>query len=273
VTPARRSFLRLLPVLVLLGCANRGVGAAESLDPETAMRASQAAIGGLVGDHLFTDSNGRPLSIASLRGRPLLVSYVFTSCGFICPTLTTNLARATTMAREVLGDDAFAVVTVGFDTAVDTPEQMRRYARERGIEAPAWYFLSGDQATVDALARDIGFSYAPAGGAYDHLTQVTIVDAGGRVHQQVYGTDITGPMIVDPLKRLALQTGVGERPVASLLERVRLICTSYDPKSGRYRFDYSLILEIAIGISCAIAVLAFLVHAWRQGRSARAAGS
>jgi hypothetical protein len=46
-----------------------------------------------------------------------------------------------------------------------------------------------------------------------------------------------------------------------------LICTSYDPKSGRYEFDYSLILEIAIGLSCTIGFAVFAVRAWRQGRA------
>ena len=74
------------------------------------------------------------------------------------------------------------------------------------------------------------------------------------------------PMIVDPLKKLALGVTTPERPLAGFLNKVRLLCTSYDPKSGRYRFDYSLPLEIAIGLSCTIGVALFVLRAWRQGQ-------
>ncbi len=258
-----RCRLAALPALVLWATA--GAAATGPIDPGEALRLSQAAIGRGVGEHRFTDQAGQPLQLSALRGRPVIVSYVYTSCGFICPTLTASLAAVVKVARETLGPDSFAVITVGFDTRVDTPEQMRRYAAERGIAEAGWYFVSADQATVDALAAEIGFAYAPAAGGFDHLTQLTILDGAGRVYQQVYGPEFQPPMIVDPLKKLALGTTLNERPLADFLARVRLICTSYDPKSGRYRFDYSLILEIAIGLTCALAVFGFVLHAWRHG--------
>lgn len=262
-------WLALLPLLLL---AAGSAAAAGPLDPDASLRRSQAALDRSVGDHRFVDAQGREFRLSALRGRPVVVSFIYTSCAFICPTITQSLARVTGIARETLGEDRFTVVTVGFDVRNDTPAAMRRYAAERGVDQPGWHFLSGDQATVDALAQDVGFSYVPIGGGFDHLTQVTILGADGRVYRQVYGPEFEPPMIVDPLKRLVLGMAVGDRPVADFLSRVRLICTSYDPKSGRYRFDYSLILEIAIGLSCAVAVLAFVVHAWRQNRAARAAG-
>ncbi len=263
---------RLAPLLAIWTVALLWIPAgtrAQVLDEDEALRVSQAAIGRTIGEHRFIDQNGQALQLSSLRGHPVVLSYIYTSCSFICPTLTTSLARVVRMARDTLGEDAFSVVTVGFDTRVDTPGQMHRYAAERGIRDPRWHFLSGDQATVDALAAEIGFAYVPAAGGFDHLTQVTILDKSGRVYQQVYGPEFQPPMLVDPLKRLALGRPVTERPVADFLSRVRLICTSYDPKADRYRFDYSLVLEIAIGLTSALGVLVFVVRSWRQGSSAR----
>jgi len=264
----------LAPVLAALAAAlTLGTAAAQGIDQDAALRASQAAVGRTVGEHRFIDADGKPFRLESLRGRPVLVSFIYTSCAFVCPTITTSLARSAAIAREMLGERSFAVVSIGFDVRNDTPEQLRRFAEERGVRDPDWHFLSVDQATLDALARELGFTYAPVGGGFDHLTQVTIVDAAGRVYQQVYGTELEPPMIADPLKRLALGATVGERPMAEFLSRVRLLCTSYDPKSGRYSFDYSLILEIAIGLSCAMLVLGFVVRSWRQGRTASATRS
>jgi protein SCO1/2 len=258
---------RKVVLLGLVACAGMSLTAgADPIDPEQALRLSQAAIGRTIGDYQFTDQDNRPLDLARLRGRPLVISFIYTSCAFVCPTLTVSLAQAVELAREVLGPDSFTVVSLGFDTRVDTPEQMRHYATERGISEPGWYFASADDATVARFAQEVGFSYVPLAGGFDHLAQVTIVDADGRVYRQVYGPDFTAPMIVDPLKKLALGISTPERPLADFLNRVRLVCTSYDPKSGRYRFDYSLILEIGIGLSCAIGFAVFAVRAWRQGR-------
>ena len=239
---------------------------ARPLDPVRALRLSQAAVGRTIGDYRFTDQSGAPLQIASLRGRPILISYIYTSCGFVCPALTTRLKKVVTVARETLGKDSFTVLTVGFDARNDTPEQMRRYALERGISVPGWYFVSADQATVDRLAAEIGFVFVPAAGGFDHLAQVTIIDGDGRVYSQVYGPAFEPPLVVDPLKRLVLGKASGAHPVADLFDRVRLLCTAYDPRSGRYRFDYSLILEIAIGLLCSLAVMTFVIRAWRQTR-------
>lgn len=262
---------RQVALLGLVACAGMSAGmsltaGADPIDPEQALRLSQAAIGRTIGDYHFTDQDNRPLDLARLRGRPLIVSYIYTSCAFVCPTLTASLARSVELAREMLGPDSFTVVSLGFDTRVDTPEQMRRYAAERGISVPGWYFASTDEATVARFAQEVGFSYAPLAGGFDHLAQVTIIDGDGRVYRQVYGPDFAPPMIVDPLKKLALGISTPERPLADFLNKVRLICTSYDPRSGRYRFDYSLILEIGIGLSCTIGFAVFAARAWRQGR-------
>jgi protein SCO1/2 len=247
--------------------SNRAVPPVTSIDPTQAMRVSQGAIGRQIGNYHLTDQFGRPLELARLRGRPLIISFIYTSCASACPTLTTRLSAVAKVAREALGKDSFSILTVGFDARVDTAEQMRRYAHERGIDMPGWYFAATDQSIVDRLAADTGFVYAPAAGGYDHFSQLTIVDARGRVFRQVYGQDFEPPLIVEPLKTLVLGSAATASPGASWLSAVRLICTTYDPKSGRYRFDYSLILEIIIGLMCTLAIAIFVVRAWNQTRA------
>jgi protein SCO1 len=242
-----------------------------TIDPTQAMRVSQAAIGRQIGDYRLTDQFGQPLQLARLRGRPLIISFIYTSCSYVCPALTTRLSAVAKVARDALGKDSFSIVTIGFDTRVDTAEQMRRYAQERGIHMTGWYFAAADPSTIARLAADTGFAYAPAVGGYDHLAQLTIVDPQGRVFRQVYGPDFEPPLIVEPLKTLALRAAPTASPAANWLNAVRLICTTYDPKSGRYRFDYSLILEIVIGVMCTLAIAIFVVRAWNQTRASDAA--
>jgi protein SCO1/2 len=59
--------------------------------------------------------------------------------------------------------------------------------------------------------------------------------------------------------------------LADLVERVRIVCTVYDPQTGRYRYDYGLILEIAGGLTFALAMLWFFVIEARNRRRERRA--
>jgi protein SCO1/2 len=98
------------------------------------------------------------------------------------------------------------------------------------------------------------------------MVQATVVDADGRIYRQIYGQQFETPLLVDALKRLVTGQRAAETSLPALVDTVRLICTTYDARSGRYRFDYSLILSIAIGVLCFSAVAAFLWRSWRQPR-------
>lgn len=221
--------------------------AQQRLDDAEALRTSQAAIGRVLGGYTLTDSSGAPLTLEQLRGRPVVLSFIYTSCYYVCPSLTLRLRGTVKVARDALGDSAFSVVTVGFDSPRDTTDRMAVYGRERRVGGPGWYLASADAETIRRIAHDAGFTYVPSPKGFDHVTQTTILDASGRIVLQIYGEDFAPPSVVEPLKKLVWGGQVDRLALASLVDRVRLVCTVYDPASGRYRFDYSLIVEIVAG--------------------------
>ena len=234
---------------------------------------SQAAIGRTLGPHSFTTQDGETVALAKFRGKPTLINLVFTSCYHTCPAITQRLKRAVEAARAALGNDTFTVLTIGFDTAADTPERMRLYAHEQGIDMASWSFLSADQATVDALTGDLGFIYFPSARGFDHLAQITVVDGQGQVYRQIYGPDFATPAIVEPLRELALGVTYRRSGVGNLIERVRLFCTVYDPRSGRYRFDNSIFVAALSGILSLGAVAVFLIRQLRRADGSAQKGS
>jgi len=242
-------------------------------DADAALALSQAAIGKTLADLELTAANGEKVRLADYRGKPLLLSMVFTSCYHVCPALTRHLATAVDAAREALGDDSFQVLTIGFDSANDLPDAMRVFAREQSISDPHWAFLSASQQTRDQLVANIGFVYFPSPRGFDHINQVTVVDRDGLIYRQVYGAAFELPSLVEPLKEL-----VFNRPqsaghfVAGVMDRVRLFCTVYDPATGRYRFDYSLFVQIAVGALAILAVTSWLLLEARRSRRRKRAG-
>ncbi len=131
---------------------------------------------------------------------------------------------------------------------------------------PGWYFASTDTATLERLARDVGFTYRPSPKGFDHITQTTVIDGTGRVTLQVYGQDFNPPSLVEPLKRLVRGQEIERGTLAGLARSVKLFCTIYDPASGRYRFDYSIVADAIAGILALGMVAVVIAVSWRNSR-------
>jgi len=232
----------------------------SALDEKEALRASQAVIGSTVADHALLDRDGRPLRLSSYRGKPLLVSFIYTGCFQVCPTQTRALHEAVKGLDAVFGPHQFNIVSIGFNQPFDSPTAMRAFAAQQRIDAPNWAFLSPPPATVDQLTRDFGFRYAATPAGFDHLLGVTVVDAAGRIHTQVLGDRLTAAQLGEPLRQLL---GAAPLPqqlrLGDLIERVRILCTVYDPDTGVYRYDYKLILEIIGGLAFFLSVGVYLL--------------
>jgi len=246
----------------------QGAPSGGPLDPRSALATSQAAVGRPLGDYTLVNGDGAPVRLAEYRGKPLIVSFIYTGCTQVCPTTTRFLARAIDEAQRALGKDAFRAVTVGFNLPFDTPVAMREFRKKQGIDLPNWEFLAADAPTVEGLARDTGFVWAPTASGFDHLTQATIVDGRGRVFRQVYGETFELPMFVAPLKELVVGAPAPAQNLAGILERVRILCTVYDPRAGKYRLNYGLIIEILVGVSVLGATVFYLGNEWRRQRGA-----
>ena len=234
------------------------------LDEEQALTASKAAIGNRVGDHAFVDHRGRPVTLGQLRGKPLIVPMVYTGCYHTCPLIAQSLLRAVAAARQALPRDSFRVGVVGFEAGVDTPERMRAFAASQGLDQPGWTFLSGDAAAIDALARDIGFAFVRSPRGFDHVAQTTVIDADGRVYWQVYGADFKTSAIMEPLKQLVYGRPVSFSEPSTWWNRLRLLCTVYDPAQDRYRFSYAIFWGIFVGVASLAGTAWFFAHAWRR---------
>ena len=238
-------------------------GAAPAFDYDQALATSQAALGTQVGDYRFNDTDGEVLTLGQLRGKPLVLSMVYTSCYQICPMTTRHLSKIVQKARTALGDDSFAIAVVGFDTAVDTPDAMRYFGAKQGISDHGWKLLSADPQTIKTLSQDLGFLYYPSSNGFDHLIQATVIDAEGRVYRQVYGQVFDTPLLVDPLIELVLGRKAPEQPLlANLVSKIKLFCTTYDPVRDGYYFDYSLFLGMLIGATIILFVGTVVVRGW-----------
>jgi Uncharacterized protein SCO1/SenC/PrrC, involved in biogenesis of respiratory and photosynthetic systems len=257
----------LLPTALL---AQAPAAPTPVLDQAVALRASQAALGQTIGDYTLLDREGRPVRLASYRGKPLLVSFIYTGCFQVCPTTTRSLEESVRALQARFGNNQFNVVSIGFNQPADSPQAMKAFAAQHRISRPNWDFLSPTARMVEPLTRNFGFRYESTPAGFDHVLQVSLVDAQGRIVRQVYGDRVPADALGEPMKQLLVGAPLSSAtPLADILAQVRLLCTVYDPKTGTYRVDYSLALEAAGGLIFIVWMAFFALNEWRSHRRER----
>lgn len=117
------------------------------------------------------------------------------------------------------------------------------------------------------LARDFGFSFVATAAGFDHLLQLSVVDAEGRIYRQIYGDAYAADSLTEPLKQLIAGTPVADdTSLSAIVERVRILCSVYDPRTGKYRVSYGLVFEIAGGVTFLLWIIWFFASEWLTRR-------
>lgn len=247
--------------------------APQFVDDKQALKISQAAIGNQLGDYTFLNGSGQKVRLSDFRGKPLVISMIYTHCPIICATTTRNLG-VLKQSRDALGADSFKVLTIGFDTENDTPEAMDDFARHMDVKLPNWEFVSADAKTIKELSRDLGFVFFPSPeGGFDHISQTTFVDGKGKVYLQIYGEEFENRTLLEPLKNMIYNVKTtdpiynfetAESGLAGIAKSVRLFCTVYDAKAGKYIIDYSFFYGIGLGIFVSLLITWWIVSEYRR---------
>ncbi|HSH26686.1 MAG TPA: SCO family protein [Wenzhouxiangella sp.] len=253
-TRPRRFVRALLGLGLLLAAVPVAAGGKDPLD------VSQAAIGNRISDLELITTEGERLNLAELSGRPLGISLIYTACVHSCSVTTRYLDRVVKKARHSLGDEAFTMLSVGFDFPEDSPEAMAHYAHRHGVSDPNWHFaVAADQNELNRLIDELGFVYEPSPRGFDHTVQVSLIDRDGMLYRQVYGETFDAPLLVEPLKDLVLRRPASDESLMGYIgKRIRFFCTVYDARADRYYFNYSIFMGLIAGGLFLVGVAAWL---------------
>lgn len=141
----------------------------------------------------LTDQDGRPLALEDLRGKAVLLDFVYTTCPGPCPILTglhVEVQRALAPALR----DRVHFVSISLDPLHDTPAALREYAKKRGADTTNWSFLTGPPQDVDAVLRAYGVGSArQPDGTIAHLVVTFLIDGEGRIVERFVGLDEHDP--------------------------------------------------------------------------------
>jgi protein SCO1 len=198
----------------------------------------------------FKDETGKSVQLGDYFGkRPVILSLVYYRCPMLCGQLLEGLESALRVVDFDPGKQ-FDVITVSFDPS-DTPavaaakkaEIMARYKRPGA--AGGWHFLTGPQASIDALTKAVGFEYQydKRTDQFAHATAIMVLTPGGKLTQYYYGIDF-------PPKDLRLGLiQASKNKIGTVVDQVLLYCYHYDPDAGRYSALIGRVLQIAGGFT------------------------
>jgi protein SCO1 len=217
-------------------------------------------------DLRFRDESGREVRLGEYfaKGKPVVLTLVYYECPMLCNQVLNGTVGAFQALPYTAGKE-FEVVTVSFDER-EGPElaarkketYLRRYKRE-GAEA-GWHFLTGDKASIEALARAVGFRYVwdEQSKQFAHASALVVATPAGRLSHYFYGIDYA-PRDV----RLAL-VEASEGKVGSPVDALLLYCYHYDPAAGRFA-PVMGVLRVA-GVLTVAGVVALLLYLRRKTR-------
>ena len=217
-------------------------------------------------DLRFRDEAGREVRLGDYFGtKPVILTLVYYECPMLCTQVLNGLTSALGVLSFSIGQE-FDVVTVSFDPK-ETPElasakkaaYVNRYKREGA--AQGWHFLTGDERSIAALTKAVGFRYAYNASIdqYAHVSGIMVLTPEGRLSRYFYGIEY-GPRDV----RLAL-IEAADRRIGTPADQLLLYCFHYDPKSARYSFAIMRLVR-TLGVATVLAMVGGIVILRRRER-------
>ena len=189
-------------LIALVGAALLGVCTPARVHPAPAdARLSRI---GPAPDFALTLQDGARIGLADLRGKVVVVTFIYTTCADTCPLLTAKLVG---IQRQLDTDGArvrFVAITV--DPEKDTPAALRRYAEGHGAKAPGWIFLTGTKGEIAEVARRYGiYVKRRPGGDVDHTFLTSVIDGEGVLRVQYQGVRFSPGEFLRDLRSLLIE--------------------------------------------------------------------
>jgi protein SCO1/2 len=158
-----------------------------------------------VPDTKFVDQDGKRRTFASLKGSPVVLTFIYTRCPMptFCPLMDQHFARIQEKVKE---DPALKgrvrLASVSFDPTTDTPLVLKQHARKLAADLKTWSFLTGNRDDIDQFAARFGVSVVRALNDQRDIThnlRTAIVDGEGKLVKVYIGNEWTPEQVVADL--------------------------------------------------------------------------
>ncbi len=154
------------------------------------------------------DSAGQSFDLARLRGKLVLVSFIYTTCNGTCPATTDRLKQIEkSLEAAGLWGKSVEFVSITLDPGRDSPEALARYARLHDADTAVWHFLSGTPERVRSVAKAWGiWVKRDSNGVLDHSSRVFLLDQRGH-EREIYNLEfLKAEWVLEDLRSLLAES-------------------------------------------------------------------
>ena len=177
-------------------------------------------------DFALEDAEGGAVALNDLRGKVVVLHFVYTSCPDVCPLHAERIAEIQEMVNQTPMRELVQFVTITTDPANDTSEVLRKYGPMHGLDPVNWLFLtSGPNRPDDAtrkLAERFGHKFTRAEDGYQiHGVVTHVIDREGQWQANFHGLKFDPTNLVLYINALTHEHGKEGHPQPSWWERIR----------------------------------------------------
>jgi len=150
--------------------------------PENLDGSSRLKEGDAIPVFALTNESGEQISLATYKGKPFVVTFIFTRCPMpnFCPRMSKNFAalqQAIKSGGNALTETKLLSITI--DPQNDTPGVLMDYGKAAGADPMIWNFATGDPAKIDELTRLFAVYKQAEGGTINHGLTTALIDRNG----------------------------------------------------------------------------------------------
>ncbi len=136
-------------------------------------------------DNLWLTQENMAIKLNDLRGKVVVLSMFYSYCHYACPRILADMKRIQSQVDEgKLGQVVFVMVSI--DAKRDTPQRLKVFAIENGLDPKHWYLLHGTEDGILELAALLGVKYKSVSETdFAHSNLITVLNKEGEIaHQQ-----------------------------------------------------------------------------------------
>ena len=155
----------------------------------------------------LVDQDGHQISLSSLKGKPVLVDFIYTSCPGPCLMLTRKMSRIAQNFAPQLGS-SFTMVSITIDPEHDGPAQLTAYMKDRGIDSKGWLFLTGSPANIERVLAAFQLRRKrDADGTVEHVEGIFLLGPDGHELREYDGEVVKVRTLIVELERVLQARG------------------------------------------------------------------
>jgi protein SCO1/2 len=173
----------LLPVLLV----SPFVLDAQIHDTPKSVTKNLSAVNGRMSDFDLVNQDNQRFDSATLRGKVVVLNFIFTTCTDVCPIFTANLAQLQRTLNSRDSEDVF-FVSITTDPEIDSPKVLKAYAQRYSADFKNWAFLTGSETELNRVWKSFGIRVIKkARGLVQHVSLTTVIDRQGVRRFNHYG--------------------------------------------------------------------------------------